>query len=544
MTSAGRRKVVAVMAGVLVAAVPIAAIHHGLTAYVERHAAEEVRLAAQRAVAQAEWRIGQAIAALGEIGKAGLKSCADLDADTVRRAVMTTTPIKELTVLDADGTALCPQLGAATRSRPLSRDLRTADDRAFLAVVRPLEGGRALRVTWRRAEDPLALVAVIPADMFLPDASSGKAASEPALRVMLSEGTLVAAPNEVRETADGDTVIAQNESSRYPLTATASVARAAVLGEHRDLIAVGALGGGALVVLALAFSILLPGGLRASPLGDMERALEAGEFVPYYQPIVDLRSGKVVGAEVLMRWRRRDGTLVPPAAFIPQAEASGLILPMTRVLMTAARDELGAVLGPRPHVKIGFNLTARHFTSEAVVEEVRDVFGASPIRLTQIVLEVTERQPLDDLDMARRVIAALQRLGCTVAIDDVGTGHGGLSYMLKLGVDLIKVDKLFVDAIGTERYSKTIIEMLIDLARNMGMEISAEGVETFEQVAYLRRCGIYLAQGYVFAPALPGPLFRQLLETAQPLASDPRIPAPAAAAVGEFMAARDRVAAA
>jgi len=160
------------------------------------------------------------------------------------------------------------------------------------------------------------------------------------------------------------------------------------------------------------------------------------------------------------------------------------------------------------------------------------------------MFEVTERQPLDNLDMARRVIVALQALGCQVAIDDVGTGHGGLSYMLKLGVDMIKIDKMFVDALGTERYSRTIIEMLIDLARNMGMEISAEGVETFEQVAVLRRCGIYLAQGYVFAPPLPGPQYRQLIELAQPLASDPRTAAAPAPAVGEFMAARDRVAAA
>ena len=166
---------------------------------------------------------------------------------------------------------------------------------------------------------------------------------------------------------------------------------------------------------------------------------------------------------------------------------------------------------------------------------MREVFAGSPIRLSQIVLEVTERQPLDDLDMARRVIAALQELGCKVAIDDVGTGHGGLSYMLKLGVNYIKIDKMFVDAIGTERYSTTIIETLIDLARSMRMEIFAEGVETFEQVKYLRERGIFLAQGYAFAPPLPGSLFRQLLEAAHPLGHGGGPQAGAPAAVGEFM---------
>ena len=104
----------------------------------------------------------------------------------------------------------------------------------------------------------------------------------------------------------------------------------------------------------------------------------------------------------------------------------------------------------------------------------------------------------------RRTIAALQRVGCKVAIDDVGTGHSGLSYILKLGVDIIKIDKIFVEAIGSEGPSKPIIETLIDLAKNMRMEIVAEGVETFDQVTYLRDRGIGAAQGYVFAPPLPG----------------------------------------
>jgi sensor c-di-GMP phosphodiesterase-like protein len=116
--------------------------------------------------------------------------------------------------------------------------------------------------------------------------------------------------------------------------------------------------------------------------------------------------------------------------------------------------------------------------------------------------------------------------------------------MLKLGVNYIKIDKMFVDAIGSERYSTTIIEMLIDLARNMRMEIFAEGVETFDQVQYLRDRGIHLAQGYAFAPPLPGPQFRQLVEAAHPIGPAGAIPAETAVAIGRFMAARDRVAAA
>ncbi len=185
--------------------------------------------------------------------------------------------------------------------------------------------------------------------------------------------------------------------------------------------------------------------------------------------------------------------------------------------MRRVRTEAGAAVGARPHFKIGFNLSALHFTDEAIVKDVGAIFAGSQIALSQVLLEVTERQPLENLTMARRVIAALQGLGVHVGIDDLGTGHSGLSYMLKLGVDFIKIDKMFVDAIGTERYSTTIIETLVGLGRDMRMDIIAEGVETFEQVQHLRERGIRKAQGYVFAPPLPGPSFLQLLD-----ASDPR----------------------
>ena len=196
-------------------------------------------------------------------------------------------------------------------------------------------------------------------------------------------------------------------------------------------------------------------------------------------------------------------------------------------------QEAGAVLGSRPHLKIGFNLTARHFANEDIVEDVRKIFTKSRLKITQLVLEVTERQPIENLTETRRVIAALQGLGVKVAIDDVGTGHSGLSYMLKLGVDIIKIDKMFIDSLGTDRDSNTIIETLIDLAQNMRMDVIAEGVESFEQVLHLRDIGIRAAQGFVFSPPLPCQAFLQLVETIDPIkAGTPASDQPAA-----FMAA-------
>jgi sensor c-di-GMP phosphodiesterase-like protein len=540
------RVYLAVVVGAVAAGVPAAMILRGLDAYIERLAADDVRLAAQRSVARAEWRIGQAITALETIGARGLRSCADIDVEAVRRVVMQTTPIKEISIIDATGTPRClPSVSAQMRA--LSRELRTADDRVFLEVIRPSEReGRALRLIWRRAGDSLHLVAYVPADVFLPDGAANMAASSPVIRVLLNEGTLIAArdDSEASVPADGNAIGAQNPSTRYPLIATATVSRAAVFADRAELRAIGMFVSGVLAVLTIGLALALPWRDRANPLAEMERALEDHQFVPFYQPIIDLRTGAIVGAEVLMRWRKPDGSLIAPALFIPLAESSGLILEMTNALMKAARDELAPVLAARPRLRVGFNLTAEHFTNDRIVTVVREIFAGSPIRLSQVVFELTERQPLEDLDTARGVIAALQELGCQVAIDDVGTGHGGLSYLLKLSVNYIKIDKMFVDAIGSERYSTTIIETLIDLARNMRMEIFAEGVETFDQVRYLRDCGIHFAQGYAFAPPLPGPQFRQLLEAAQPIGPAGAIPPETAVAIGRFMAARDRVAAA
>src|SRR5262249_13639870 len=234
-----------------------------------------------------------------------------------------------------------------------------------------------------------------------------------------------------------DLIVADLSSSRYALRTHITALPGHVGPGQSDLRAIGSIVSGLLAIFILALSVLLPRRGRTNPTADLERAVRAGEFVPYFQPIVDIRSGRLRGAEVLVRWRKPDGSIVPPAMFIPLAESSGLIIELTRSLMRATLKEAGAALGKRPHITIGFNLTARHFASEEIVEDVRAIFKRSPLKMSQLVLEVTERQPIENLTDTRRVIAALQGLGCKVAIDDVGTGHSGLSYMLKLGVDVI-----------------------------------------------------------------------------------------------------------
>jgi sensor c-di-GMP phosphodiesterase-like protein len=268
---------------------------------------------------------------------------------------------------------------------------------------------------------------------------------------------------------------------------------------------------------ATGIMVLMPRKTPPNPMTEIEDALEAGEFIPYYQPVVDIRTGQLRGAEVLVRWRKPDGTLVLPGSFIPLMESSGFIRDLTRNLMQKVCKEAGASIGRRPDLKISFNFAGKLFSEPTIVKDVRNIFASSPIKFSQVVLEVTERDPIENFTETRQIIAALQGLGVRIAIDDVGTGHSGLSYMLKLGVDIIKIDKMFVDAIGTDRNSTTIVETLVDLARNMRMDVVAEGVENFEQAMHLRALGVRSAQGYVFAPPLPGTSFLQLVEAIDPL---------------------------
>ncbi len=175
------------------------------------------------------------------------------------------------------------------------------------------------------------------------------------------------------------------------------------------------------------------------------------------------------------------------------------------------------MLEHRAHMYVAFNIAPRHFASDLLIDDIASIFVGGPLSTSQLVLELTERYEIEDLAATRNLIAELQGLGCRIAIDDVGTGHNGLSYILKLGVDIIKIDKMFVDAIGTEAHSRAIVDTLVDLARNLRMQIVAEGVENFEQVIYLREHGITSAQGFVFSPPLPGSAFIQLIEAIDPL---------------------------
>jgi sensor c-di-GMP phosphodiesterase-like protein len=520
--------------GVTLAGPPVAALNIWLSGLVERQSRAELDLSARRYMALSDSRIVRTEAALDDLAARGIDSCRVSNVDALRQTTFGTSPVKELSIVANDGRTLCTDVGNQPEQRKVvSSEPLSPGSRNLLVVVR-LGGQSEQWVRIRRPGTGAAngIAALIPATLFLPQVSTGGGPVSFNARMQTAGGVLIAETGAATPAATPDDLITVDlSSSRYAFKSTTSASQHDLAANQNDLRAVGTVASGLLAIVILVISVLLPRREPDNPIAEIERALKAGEFVPYFQPIVDIRSGRLRGAEVLIRWRKPDGTIVPPASFIPLAESSGLIIELTRALMRRVCVEAGAVLGARPHLKVTFNMTARHFADEEIVDDVRTIFKKSRLRLSQVVLELTERQPIENLIETRRVIAALQGIGVKIAIDDVGTGHSGLSYMLKLGVDIIKIDKMFIDSIGIDRNSNTIIGTLIDLAQNMRMDVIAEGVESFEQVQHLRDLGIRSAQGFVFSPPLPCSAFLQLVETLDPLkaAGDASVSGPAAA---------------
>jgi len=512
-----RKNVVAIVVGVLLAGAPLLAFDLWVDGLIDRRGQDEVDTSAKRAIALAEFRITQVITTLDDLAKRGVNGCEPSNLEAMRQASFDTPPIKEVAVVSPDGKTLCTDLGLPLGNRRLvSSEPLFGADGYWIEVIRLEDGHAMVRLRRTVGAGPNGIAALVPAFLFLPQVSSQGDPFSAYAHIITANGAAIGSIGK-RSNAGAVAFVANLKSEKFGFDAEISMLRNSVIAGHTELKWLGMFTSGAIIMALGVFSALVPRRNPDNPVTEIENALQAGEFVPYYQPIVDIRSGQLRGAEVLVRWRKPDGTLVLPGSFIPLAESSGLIRDMTRDLMRRVCAEAGSALGCRPALKISFNFAGQLFSDDSIVKDVRNIFSGSPIKLSQVVLEVTERDPIDNFTATRQTIAAFQGLGVRIAIDDVGTGHSGLSYMLKLGVDIIKIDKMFVDAIGTDRNSTTIVETLVDLAHNMRMDVVAEGVENFEQVVYLRELGVRSAQGYVFAPPLPGKAFLQLVEAIDPL---------------------------
>ncbi|MDE1165316.1 MAG: EAL domain-containing protein [Pseudomonas sp.] len=241
-----------------------------------------------------------------------------------------------------------------------------------------------------------------------------------------------------------------------------------------------------------------------SPLAELQRALAAEEFVPYYQPLVHADSGLYAGVEVLMRWQHPQAGLVRPDLFIPIAEDSGLIVPMTQLLLRRAALELAPLasrMGQGFHV--GFNLTAEHCRQPTLLNDCQAFLAAFAPGQVKLVLELTERTLVEPTPAILALFAQLRALGVMIAIDDFGTGHSSLSYLRQFQVDFLKIDQSFVAMIGKDALSLHILDSIIELSAKLDLQVVAEGVENEEQRTYLAQHQVDFLQGYLFARPMP-----------------------------------------
>jgi EAL domain-containing protein (putative c-di-GMP-specific phosphodiesterase class I) len=430
----------------------------------------------------------------------------------VHKAMEQSLYLKEMLVESADGTQYCDAFAANVTYSPLSQSLAIPGHTETVAVG--MLGALdipVLKITQAFGSTRLvsAFVPIVSSDAkgllsrFKPTAM---------LRVALTNGTPVLVAGDASgfdNKRDTEFVSVQGFAGELPVRVEAAVPFAVVRADYSDLdvsfTIVACIMSGAFLVLALQY-------VRRSklPAFDLERAIAAGELKPYYQPVINLRTGALAGCEVLCRWEKRNGEVVMPGAFIDYAEVTGLAIPMTLSLMQQVRNDLNDLCAEMPDMKVSINLFEGHFRDTGIVEDVQAIFGSSNVSFRQLVFEITERRPIGNSTAAVSVIAGLHKIGVRLAMDDVGTGHSNLAYMQTLGVDVIKIDRVFVDMIKPETKQVPVLDGLISMCRDLGTEIIAEGVETEAQAVYLRSRGVVMAQGWLFAPALKAAAFKDL----------------------------------
>ena len=269
----------------------------------------------------------------------------------------------------------------------------------------------------------------------------------------------------------------------------------------------------------ITFDRSVTGSLTPASAEELIRsALEAGDFHLHYQPVVDLATGQIVGAEALLRWISQSRGSMSPAEFIPILEETGLIVPVgSWVLEEACRESarLREVLAGHPPITITVNVSARQVSQVGFGDVVANALQAAGTGHGQIYLEITEGALMHDVSAAWAVLRQTKALGVKLALDDFGTGYSSLSYVRRFSLDMLKIDKSFIDGIDSSPEDRAIVEHVVGMADALGMVTVAEGVERPEQLAWLRKLGCRLAQGYVLSRPLSADDLEALLRRRQ-----------------------------
>jgi len=504
---------IVVLFSALIAFVPVLGVDYLLDNYVRVREQAVLQARVESITAKIQATAGAGMEGLRKILDASPSLCTPTFVGNAQKQLESNLYIKQVLVENMDGAQFCDAFGRQVQYTRLSDELGIPGRSETISVVRladlsvPAFKISTLYGNTRRVSVFVPMLPVPPTDVASDLSTSGLA------RIYLSNGALVTTSGDPtafdRRSNEQEFITAQAFAEQLPLRVDAAIPFAMIRSTYADLdlsfTVIAAIMSGAFLLLMLQY-------VRRSqlPAFDLERAIQAGEIKPYYQPVVNLATGKIAGCEVLCRWEKRNGQVVPPGSFIDYAEVTGLAIPMTLSLMQQVRADMSDIAREIPDLKISINLFEGHFRDSTIVEDVQAIFGDSPISFRQLCFEITERRPIGNSVAANSVIAGLHALGCKLAMDDAGTGHSNLAYMQTLGLDIIKIDRVFVDMVKADTTTVPVLDGLIAMARDLGTDIIAEGVETQEQALYLRNHGVVMAQGFLFAPALKVGQFKEL----------------------------------
>jgi EAL domain-containing protein (putative c-di-GMP-specific phosphodiesterase class I) len=257
---------------------------------------------------------------------------------------------------------------------------------------------------------------------------------------------------------------------------------------------------------------------------DLRRALEQRQFVLFYQPEIELATRRIIGLEALIRWNHPERGLIPPMDFIPLAEESGLILPIGDWGLSQACSQIQewCLQDPRSAtLRVCVNLSARQFSREGLADHVEALLLQTGISSRQLGLEMTESSLIPNVTTAQQVLGSLRRLGVSLLMDDFGTGYSSLNHLHSFPFDALKIDRSFVGRITQSEQSLQIVRTIIELARVLGMDVVAEGIETVEQYQILLKLGCRFGQGFLFGRPMTAEAIAELLALPDRILPDP-----------------------
>jgi c-di-GMP phosphodiesterase len=498
------------LAGLLILAASaltfLACGHFAARALIEQQQTKQLQELGGVALRRAENAADYGAATLDRLNLRGPISCNPSELQAGRLLVYQRSGVKDIRVLSRDGQVMCSAYPETLEfdKRWAGRDemLPARDNTVRVFRVEQFFGD-ALGIM-KDVDDKTSLAAILSVDGSLFDVMPEELRdySDVSLQLANNETVVRSRASTDLDASPENFRVVTASSERYPIEATIRVQRSALADWHQEpyvpILVCSAF-------LGIAFGALLRKALaHGDNMADvMDQALAAQEFKPFLQPVFDLQSGAIVGCEILARWVRGDGTVVPPSRFIPIAESTGRIERMTWQILSTALNELQPLLSRDKYFKISVNVAPHHMLAADFVGTLRKTVSAARVSPRQVVLEITEREELDDLSRAAASVAELRSFGFKVAIDDVGIGHSGLSYIQKLGANILKIDKFFVDSICRDPAARAVVEMLVRLGRELSMTVLAEGIEEEAQRMTLAAAGVEHGQGYLVSPALP-----------------------------------------